>query len=194
MIRGQVFSLVAIAVVAVWLAVDMRRRPERRVQAVFTALFAVYLVLVFQATMFPIPVDGSRPANATRFNLVPLRNFYDGPAINREQALPNVFLGVPFGFGAFFVLRRPSPWRVLGYGAALFLAVECLQLLLLQVVPAAPRTADINDMLLNVIGVAIGILMFSAFAAIVRSRAARGELGDSDLDDYLREVTAPRTG
>ena len=30
--------------------------------------------------------------------------------------------------------------------------------------------------------------------AIVRSRADRGELGDSDLDEYLREVTAPRTG
>ena len=190
MIRGQVFSLVAIAGVAVWLTVDMRRRPERRVRAVFTALFAVYLVLVVQATMFPIPIDGSAPANATRFNLVPFRNFLDGPPINREQAIPNVFLGVPFGFLAFFVIRRPSPWRVLAYGAGLFLAVECLQLLLLQVVPAAPRTADINDVILNVIGVVIGIVLFLAFAAIVRHRDGAGDLGDSDLHGFLREVTA----
>ena len=90
-----------------------------------------------------------------RINLVPLRGLVRTTDISRVQAVPNIALGVPFGFGAFFVVRRATPLRILGLGALFFLGIEIAQVILTQVAPAAPRTGDINDLMLNTFGVAM---------------------------------------
>jgi glycopeptide antibiotics resistance protein len=191
MLHGQVFSLVAVVGLAIWLAIDLTRHPERRIESVVNALFVLYVIAVIQVTMFPIPLHASppRPAPATRLNLVPLVAMF-GTEISRVQALPNIVMGIPFGVLGFVVLRHASWVRILALGAGFFLVVELLQVVEAHVFPAAPRTGDVNDLILNTIGVAIGVGLFPIAARTLRDRD--DDLGTSPVASYLRTVIARR--
>jgi glycopeptide antibiotics resistance protein len=56
------------------------------------------------------------------------------------------------------------------------------------VFPGSPRTSDINDMLLNTLGVMIGVGVFVLFARVFRERDVDGALGSSPLVGEVRRV------
>ena len=143
------------------------RRPDDRPRSVAIAVFATYVTVVLAGTMFPIVLEGMG-RRIPMINLIPFRGLFRPSDISREQALPNVLLGVPFGFLAFFVFSRLRVVGVLLAGLGFFVGIELLQLLLVAVAPASPRTTDITDLLLNTIGVAMGIGLFTLFSGAVR--------------------------
>ncbi|WP_370000428.1 VanZ family protein [Paenibacillus sp. RC84] len=83
------------------------------------------------------------------------------------QIYNNILLSVPFGFGLPF-LRKVSFKRMLLAGVMFGLAIEGAQLVLSLLIRAAYRTVDVNDVLLNFIGVMVGYGCYRLFAAIVR--------------------------
>jgi glycopeptide antibiotics resistance protein len=69
----------------------------------------------------------------------------------------NVLLFVPLGFLLPLLLPRMArPWRVLAAGAGVSLLVELEQLTMPGV-----RRADVNDLLMNVAGTALGWLLYA---------------------------------
>ena len=183
-------GLVLVVLGAVWV-----RRPQDRPRAVSTALFAIYVILVLNTTMLPI-ARHSFLGDETRtyFNLVPFKGLVYDLNISREQAIPNIVLGVPFGFLFFFVVRRIRPWQVLLSGLGFFLLVELMQLPIAVLFPLSPRTADVNDLMLNTMGVAFGILGFVLFAEWFVRSDHKADLGASQWVTYLRSVVGSESG
>jgi len=170
------------------------RRAANRPRVVCIALFGVYLIEVLRATLFPMPVDGimARAFANVPFmslaNFVPIAPLFD-PASDTTQLVLNIVLGVPFGFGAWFVISRPTFRRVLGLGVTAFLVVELLQGVIGRIVGVMYRAVDINDLILNSLGVLVGIVLFYGFSAVVTYMDARQfAAGGGPYWEYLARV------
>src|SRR5687767_10950865 len=88
------------------------------------------------------------------FLLICLRNIYE-----------NILLTIPFGFGISFIAkitRRNIPWFILLVGITL----EFTQLVISLVVRSSFRVIDINDVILNAIGLLLGYGIFRMFGML----------------------------
>jgi glycopeptide antibiotics resistance protein len=79
----------------------------------------------------------------------------------------NILLMIPFGFGLPFIanLRMKS---VVIIGALFSIGIELLQLITGLIANITFRVADINDVIFNTIGVAVGYVLFAGFMRIYR--------------------------
>jgi len=136
------------------------------------ALYAALLVVI---TLLPIRwrSDLARYRNNWRPQLVPLWNMVvdlrdgDRALATLAGAAANVALFLPLGF----LLPLLTPWsdrwwRTVGAGFALSAAIE-----LSQVAFPGVRRPDVNDVLLNTLGAAIGFLAHRLVATATWSRA-----------------------
>nr|WP_267490785.1 VanZ family protein [Paenibacillus monticola] len=101
-----------------------------------------------------------------QINLVPLRTvllYFDlgnglSPAIRLVNLLGNVVVFIPFGWLFPRLAKGSNSWiRLTFSSASLILALECLQMLL------HVGSFDIDDLLLNLIGVWIGYSLFRCY-------------------------------
>lgn len=153
-------------------------------------VFAMYLVGVASYTVFPLrfePEDLAlprQPGMSPSIELVPFL-LASGDVMTRDQVIGNLLLGVPFGFGLPFVWRTSASGALFA-GLLFSCSIEAIQALLNAFgVAFPPRTADINDVLLNTLGVAFGILAFlfarvayrALFAQPSRGRAVKSACG-----------------
>jgi glycopeptide antibiotics resistance protein len=140
---------------------------------VAVAVFAAYLVGVAAKTVFPIIIDagyldlmrGGSIWNGV--NLVPLRLLGVGQN-GAQQVLLNIILGMPFGFLLPFLGVR-SDRGVLGWGMLFVLGIEGVQFLMDLAYGFAYRSVDINDVMLNFLGVVCGLSIFRMLARVYRS-------------------------
>jgi glycopeptide antibiotics resistance protein len=139
-----------------------RRRPWK--PATILRLVAVgYALALVAITMLPIRFDPWRvdyPNDDYRPQLRPLRGsgttFFQSshPLHMLGEQIGNVLLFAPFGF--LLPLLRPElngPWRLMALGAGTSVGIE-----LMQVAMPGIHRADINDVLLNTLGVGLGWL------------------------------------
>jgi glycopeptide antibiotics resistance protein len=119
-----------------------------------------YAALLAAVTLLPIRwrPDLARWPDNWRPQLVPLWSLLAGIADGDRRlgtlagAAGNVLLFVPLGLLVPLVLpRMDRRWRVLALGAGVSLLVELAQLTMPSV-----RRADVNDLLMNVAGTALG--------------------------------------
>jgi len=124
-----------------------------------------YAALLASVTLLPIRwrSDLARWPDNWHPQLVPLWNLVAGIADGDRRlatlagAAGNVLLFVPLGFLLPLVLPRlDRRWRVLTVGAGISLLVELAQLPMPGV-----RRADVNDLLMNVAGTALGWLLYT---------------------------------
>jgi glycopeptide antibiotics resistance protein len=125
----------------------------------------VYAALLAAVTLLPIRwrADLARWPDNWRPQLVPLWNLVAGIAdadrrlVTLAGTAGNVLLFVPLGFLLPLLLPRMGrPWRVLAAGGGVSLLVELAQLPMPGV-----RRADVNDLLMNVAGTAVGWLLYT---------------------------------
>jgi glycopeptide antibiotics resistance protein len=128
------------------------------------AAFVSYLVVVATFTILPFRLDDeylSRPPFDPAIVLEPFFLGRPEAVMSPSQYLGNVLLGIPFGFLVPFVWRV-SLSRVLIAGLCFSLLIEALQWLTTKLMIAFPtRAADINDVILNTLGVLIGVAAFA---------------------------------
>ena len=129
------------------------------------AAFVSYLVVVAAFTIFPLRLDDEYLSSPPFDPAIVLEPFFLGrpeAVMSPSQYLGNVLLGIPFGFLVPFVLRV-SLSRVLVAGLCFSVSIEALQWLFTRLGVAYPsRAVDINDVILNTLGVLIGIAAFAA--------------------------------
>ena len=142
-------------------------------------VFAVYLVVLIGLlfTPFPFPpwtrlpeesLDGYRPWPFPWVNVVPLETisgaFRNG--LDRQQGrvlIGNVLAFAPFGvFLPWLWPGRRSLISVIVAGLAISLALEAVQLGLSLLIGAPYRVADVDDVVINVLGVALGYGLYRA--------------------------------
>ena len=161
---GIVWAVVAVALPLFLLSLWRRSRlAVGHLTAI--AVFLIYLLGVASYTIFPLRLDADYVADMQRPGLSPVVAivpfFLGGDFMPGSQALGNVLLGIPFGFGLPFVWRT-SLGMVLVAGVLFSLVIEAIQFLINALGVAFPRRGvDINDVLLNALGAAIGIVVFT---------------------------------
>lgn len=84
------------------------------------------------------------------------------------DAAMNVLIFMPLGFLAALLSRQLSWWRCLAVVACFSLTIELVQLTTANLLGAG-HIADVNDLLFNVVGGALGFLLFVALARSPRA-------------------------
>ena len=163
--------VVLIWVVALLILVGVTNRL-RGGHLVAVAIFAIYLVGAAHFLILPLQHDPDLVAVVFPREPIPLERmvnltpfFLGGDAMSSEQLLYNVLVTVPFGFGLAFV-RRMGIVSTLTVGLLFATAIEAAQLLANLLMVAIPNwSIDINDVVLNSLGVVMGM---AAFVIVVR--------------------------
>jgi glycopeptide antibiotics resistance protein len=181
-------------VILVALLIVLWRRQQHRSYLVCVAVFGIYVLFALDKAFFPIRIseayaDGMTP---TQFmwsvNLIPFNfDFSFIPHIVMQQILMNVLLTVPFGFGVSFVARVQAKhilWIALAVGAG----IETVQLIISLALRYPYRVIDINDAMLNALGVLIGYGLFRVFARLYISATERFGIARGGLAAYVHDA------
>lgn len=171
--------LVGISILLI-LGVVLWKKKRKSVYLAGFSMFWLYLLLVVSLAVFPIPLPEStgssidaRQTAASILSHVNLAPFYFGrlfdlaPMVIFENLAGNILLTIPFGFGICFLTRVPVR-RTLWLAFAVGLSIEAAQLVVSLLIGAAYRGVDINDVLLNAVGVWIGYSCFQVFTRLYR--------------------------
>jgi glycopeptide antibiotics resistance protein len=174
-ILGTPLTLVLALAVAVVIGIRLRLELGR-----FAALiiFTVYLVGVANFVLLPLrsepalseamgPIELDRLLNVKPFFLP------GADAMTDEQLYLNILLTVPFGFGLPFV--APISLKAVIVAGVLFsLGIEIAQAVADVTGLALPTwSVDINDVILNSLGVVIGVALFAAAHTVYRAKLGR---------------------
>lgn len=155
---------VAAATFAALLWSLQRRERLSTPRAAVALVLCVYLAGVVANTVFPIFVD--KPSSdqpwSSHLALVPFVDY------ESADAVMNVLVFVPLGMLVPLFLGRASWGRVLALGALLSLMIEVTQYTTAHLVGGG-HVADVNDLLSNITGAALG---YALFAALSRPPAA----------------------
>lgn len=171
---GQLAASITVAVAGVvWivLAWHLHRRGRNVVYLALFTVFFVYCFKVLDYTLFQFQsllllqhFDPNLILNGVpdgeRLNLVPL------VALERadiQTSLLNVALMVPFGLGLPFLTGLR--WGSVVAAGALSVTIELLQLVSGVLGGITFRIADVNDVIFNVTGAALGCLLYATVAA-----------------------------
>jgi glycopeptide antibiotics resistance protein len=155
---------IGLAILAVLLPILWWRKHSFAYLLAFS-LFWVYLLFVVSEIIFPLTLDTGLPG----FNLIP---FYFGCSLNEPLCLrnfvANILLTMPFGFGINFLVSL-KPKSYLWLAPAVGLGLELSQLAASLAFQSSFHVADINDSILNAIGVLLGCAVFRILAWLYRS-------------------------
>lgn len=154
--------------------VVLRRRGRKSVAYLtYFTIFYVYLFKVLDYTVFqyqsllvlklfvPNLILNGQPAGE-ELNLVPLLTLTSGDV---TTSLLNILLFVPFGFGLPFITRLRMRGVVLA-GVLSSIGIELLQFATGRLAGVTFRVADVNDVIFNTAGAALGYLLFLGLARL----------------------------
>lgn len=162
----------------VWLGIVIFLRLKKKKSfwylLVFT-VFCVYLYKVLDYTLFQfqfllllknflpgLMLNGSTAGES--LNLIPLATL---TAQDLKTSLLNVLLLVPFGFGL-SLLGNFRLKKVVIIGALVSVGIELVQLITGYLAQITFRIADINDVIFNTIGAAVGYMLYTAVMRLYR--------------------------
>lgn len=151
--------------------------------------FAVYLVVLIGLlfTPFPFPpwtrlpdesLDDYRPWPFPWINVVPFETISGALRYGLDWQPGRVLVGNVLAFapfGVFLPLRWPtrrSLISVVAAGIAISLALEAVQLGLSLLIGAPYRVADVDDVIINVLGVALGYGLYRAIGLFLPAKPA----------------------
>ena len=102
-----------------------------------------------------------------KLNLIPFVHLleYDSKKDLLLNVIGNTTMFIPTGIILPIIYKKlNSFWKVIGVGALISLCIEIIQL------PFFERASDIDDLLLNTLGVAIGYLIYKLVYKLIKRR------------------------
>jgi glycopeptide antibiotics resistance protein len=181
------FTPVGLAATVLYLifavVIGVRKRPSVQRQ-VLSFVFFVYVLAVISVTLFPLPIQKRLIEDATTYhwgwgtnNLIPLKTILNlilrdpFPMDAVRNIGGNIVLFIPFGFLVPLVRRKDTRFgKAIAFGFCASLVVEMSQLIISSIIGFTYRAFDVDDLILNTIGVAVGYLLFSMLHSIVQNR------------------------
>jgi glycopeptide antibiotics resistance protein len=162
---------------------------------IFFTLFYVYLFKVLDYTLFQFQsllllkyftpdliLNGQ--AAGKNMNLIPLVTLT--PQDLRTSFL-NILLFVPLGFGLPFITNLRMK-KIVVIGALFSIVIEFLQLVTGFMARITFRIADINDVIFNMVGVAIGYMLFVGFVRIYRHISRNRKISPNPILRYVAKL------
>ena len=162
----------------IWIGIITFLRLKKKKSSaylIFLTIFYVYIVKVLDYTLFQFQslvvlkyfspdliLNGQ--AGGQSINFIPLITL---TSQDLETSLLNVLLLTPFGFGLPFITNIRMKKTVM-IGALFSVFIELMQLITGFLAKITFRIADVNDVIFNTMGVAIGYLLFVGFVHIYR--------------------------
>ena len=152
-------------------------RIDWKREAVLLLMF-INLAVLLRITFFPMSrVEGkvqplvfdAATAFPFRINVIPFVHLleYDIKRELRLNIIGNVTMFIPSGIVLPIIYKElNSFWKVVGAGALLSLSIEILQL------PFSVRASDVDDLILNTAGVAIG---YAIYALVNKLKKNKGQ-------------------
>ena len=158
---------------AIWLFVRgcvciKQRRLDWKREAILLLMY-INLAVIIRFVFFPRTlVDGhvqplvfeTAEMLPLRINLIPLVHLFEYGSVRDMiwNVIGNTAMFIPSGIILPVVYRKlNSFWKVIAVGALISLCIELLQL------PFASRASDIDDLILNTLGVAAGYGIYAIF-------------------------------
>jgi glycopeptide antibiotics resistance protein len=161
---------------SIWCGIVVFLRTKKKKSLVYLVIFSLfysYLYKVLDYTLIQLQsllllkhflpsltLNGVTAEDS--FNVIPLITLTIGDS---RTSLLNILLMLPLGFGLPFI-TKVGVKQVVGIGALFSIAIELLQLITGLTAQVTFRIADINDVIFNTVGVAIGYALFIGFARI----------------------------
>ena len=152
----------------------LTKKSSKRIA--ITGVLIIYLTGVACVTLFPIFYDTAVEYSDTIrwYNLVPIKSIievfrYGVNATNITQVFGNVVLTTPFGVLILMLFKLPKWWHKALVALAFPLAIELTQMFIGLSIGNMYRTVDINDVILNFIGVCIGYAIYTLLYKIIGS-------------------------
>ena len=174
------FLFLELVFTAIWLiiriAVWIKKKHIDWKREAFLLLIYINFSVIIRFTFFPMSkVDGRiqplifdiATAFPFRVNLITFVNLFDYD--NKRDLLLNVIgnvaMFIPSGIVLPIVYKRLDTfWRVLVAGAGISLCIEIIQL------PFRVRATDIDDLVLNTVGVIVGYGLYSLIQCVRRTK------------------------
>src|SRR2546423_2363825 len=162
----------------IWIGIVAFLRLKKRkslIYLIFFTIFYSYLFKVLDYTLFqfqslvllkhfmPDLILNGQTAGKN-INLIPLITLTPE---DLKTSLLNILLLIPFGFGLPFITNFRMK-KIVVIGALFSIVIEFLQLTTGFMAKITFRVADINDVIFNTVGVAVGYILFVGFVRIYR--------------------------
>ena len=181
----------------IWIGITVFLRLKKKkslTYLIFFTLFYVYIVKVLDYTLFQFQsllllkyfapdliLSGQTAEKA--INLIPLITL---TRLDLKTSLLNILLLIPFGFGLPFITNFHMK-KIVVMGALFSIGIELIQLITGSIAKMTFRIADINDVIFNSIGVAIGYLLFVGFVRIYRHISHHWKVSANPILQYIAE-------
>jgi glycopeptide antibiotics resistance protein len=193
---GMYFDLLTVLLFGlIWIGmVTFLRSKKSPAYLIFFTIFYVYIFKVLDYTLFQFQslillkhfmpdliLNGQ--AAGKDINLVP---FITLTPQDLQTSLLNILLLIPFGFGLPFITDFRMK-KIVVIGALFSIVIEFLQLITGYMAKMTFRIADINDVIFNTMGVAIGYILFVGFVRIYRHISQNWEISANPIVRYIAE-------
>lgn len=196
---GHMYFNVAVVVLfsLIWIGIVTVLRLKKNTSLtylVFFTLFYVYIVKVLDYTVFQFQsllllkyfmpnLILSGQTVGKDLNLIPLLTLTPQ---DLETSLLNILLFMPFGFGLPFITKYCLK-QVVVLGVLFSILIEFLQWITGYVANITFRIADVNDVIFNTLGAALGYILFIGFVRIYRHLAPKEERSTNPLLRHIAE-------
>ena len=144
-------------------------RRKKQIRTVGKILFAVYILFLLYFLIFSDWYGRSGVLEEYHYNLTPFREIKRFWVYRRQlglwsgiNLLGNVLVFVPFGFFEPLASKERNFWATIGHGLFLSFLVETFQLV------SKVGRFDVDDLILNTLGVVSGYLIFVVCNAVRR--------------------------
>jgi len=170
------------------------KKKRSLVYLLFFTIFYVYIVKVLDYTLFQfqslillkhfapnIILNGV--ATGKSLNLIPLISL---TLKDVRTSLLNILLMMPFGFGLPFITNFRMK-KIVVIGMLFSIAIELTQLITGLMANITFRIADINDVIFNTVGVAIGYMLCVGFLRIFHHIFHKREISANPILRFINE-------
>jgi glycopeptide antibiotics resistance protein len=187
--------LIALLFAGVWIVIlRFLRLKKSPAYLIFFTIFYVYIFKVLDYTLFqfqslvllkyfmPDLILNGQMAGK-EMNLIPLITL---TSQDLTTSLLNILLLIPFGFGLPFITDHRMK-KVVVIGALFSLVIELLQLITGRMAKMTFRIADVNDVIFNTAGAAIGYLLFVGFMRVYRHISRQWKVSENPILRHIAE-------
>jgi glycopeptide antibiotics resistance protein len=177
------FPLMTGLLIIVFIGFLFRKRGW--VYIVGITLFGLYTLALVDMMFFPFRIPQGWPASVSRdevtnilansLNLIPFNfgRLFTDAALGRVsyrmvfwQTAGNILITIPFGLGTGF-LTKLRGWRILLVALGTGFSLEGMQFIFILLGVGNAHVIDINDLLLNALGVLVGYGLYLAIRRVV---------------------------
>lgn len=162
------FLLPAFILFLLALFVGTRKKNYHAVQYFTVITLAIYLLAVIHLVFFPIEVypGGYESTGPLWLAILKEIEFIPVLTIDIPTFVLNIIMLIPFGVYLLLLNDKvDSVRKAAKYGFFLSLTIELIQLII-EVTVGSGRTADVNDLIANTLGAAVGFLLIKNLVKI----------------------------